>query len=173
MTINKADNCEFMLDNADGYSLAVRYPTKTNYRGFVGAIGEYGDVYESASATIDPDDIEDRIRWIRSIDLGAFSLDYRYPANLEMENAQLRQEIEGIKDILSNIMDRLPQEKVVVLREISKDQAKNEVKQLFSSGRTLYYSDIAQELGIDLELVVSLCKELEEEGEIGVDASIH
>jgi hypothetical protein len=43
---------------------------------------------------------------------------------------------------------------------------------LFASGRTLYYSDIGQELGIDLNKVVEICEELEKEQEIGVDVGI-
>jgi len=58
---------------------------------------------------------------------------------------------------------------VIVLREISREQAKQEIQQLFSSGRTLYYSDIAEELGLDLELTVDICRELQESKEIKVD----
>ena len=63
----------------------------------------------------------------------------------------------------------MPEEKVIVLREISREQAKQEIQQLFSSGRTLYYSDIAEELGLDLELTVDICRELQESKEIKVD----
>jgi len=66
---------------------------------------------------------------------------------------------------------RIPEERVIVLREISKKEAKEEIKQLFSSGRTLYYSDIAEELRLDLELVVDICHELQESGELRIDES--
>jgi DNA invertase Pin-like site-specific DNA recombinase len=49
---------------------------------------------------------------------------------------------------------------------MTREEARNEVKKLFKSGRVLYYSDIAKELKIDLELVVEICQELMEEGEI-------
>jgi len=49
------------------------------------------------------------------------------------------------------------------------EEATEEIRQLFSSGRTLYYSDIAEELRLDLELVVDICHELQESGEIGID----
>ena len=65
----------------------------------------------------------------------------------------------------------MPEEKVIVLREMSREQAKQEIQQLFSSGRTLYYSDIAEELRLDLELVVDICRELEESREVKVDRS--
>jgi len=87
------------------------------------------------------------------------------------ENASLRREIEQIKQKLSELEERIPEEKVIVLREISKEEAKEEIRQLFSSGRTLYYSDIAEELKLDLELVVDICHELQESGELRIDES--
>ena len=62
-------------------------------------------------------------------------------------------------------------EKVIELRDISREQAKEEIRQLFQSGRTLYYSDIAEELGLELEVVVDICKKLQENGEIAIDES--
>ena len=70
------------------------------------------------------------------------------------------------------ILELENREKVIVLKNITREEAKKEIQKLFSSGRTLYYSDIVQELGIDLETVVEICNELEEEKEIGVDASV-
>ena len=67
---------------------------------------------------------------------------------------------------------RIPQERVLVLRDIPREQARNEVKELFESGRTLYYSDIADELSLDLEFVVSVCNELLESGDIHLDDTI-
>jgi len=62
-------------------------------------------------------------------------------------------------------------EKVIELRDIPREQAKEEIRQLFQSGRTLYYSDIAEELGLELEVVVDICKKLQENGEIAIDES--
>jgi Mn-dependent DtxR family transcriptional regulator len=59
-----------------------------------------------------------------------------------------------------------------VLREISKEEATNEIRRIFSSGKTLYYSDIAKELGLDLELVVDICNELQKQGDITIDARV-
>ena len=61
---------------------------------------------------------------------------------------------------------------MIALREISREQAKQEIQQLFSSGRTLYYSDLTEELRLDLELVVDICRELQGKGEIKVDEDI-
>ena len=56
-----------------------------------------------------------------------------------------------------------------MIRDIARKDAIKEIRQLFKSGRTLYYSDIANELSLDLSLVVDICRELQEKKEIGVD----
>ncbi|PIP48236.1 MAG: hypothetical protein COS87_01150 [Chloroflexi bacterium CG07_land_8_20_14_0_80_45_17] len=91
--------------------------------------------------------------------------------SLTAENISLRKEVEQIKQKLAELEERMPKEKVIVLREICREQAKQEIQQLFSSGRTLYYSDIAEELSLDLELVVDICQELQDSGEVMVDES--
>ncbi len=60
-------------------------------------------------------------------------------------------------------------EQVIVLREITRDQARAEITDLFRGGETLYYSDISERLRIDLETVVAICRELQEEGVVRVD----
>ena len=50
-------------------------------------------------------------------------------------------------------------------------ESKQKIEQLFKKGKPLWYSDIAETLGLSLELVVDLCKELELEGKIEIDAS--
>ena len=92
-------------------------------------------------------------------------------SSLAAENILLRREIEQIKQRLAELERKMPEEKVIVLREISREQAKQEIQQLFSSGRTLYYSDIAEELRLGLQLVVDICRELEGGGEVKVDES--
>ena len=94
---------------------------------------------------------------------------------LEQENAQLRVEnhfllskLQAIEERLENIEAVLPEERVIILRELPKEQAEGEILELFSNEQTLYYSDIAERLGLDLELVVDICKELENRGEIHV-----
>jgi len=80
-----------------------------------------------------------------------------------------REELERIKQKLLELESR---EKVIVLREITREEAKREIKQLFESGRTLYYSDIVKELKLDLETVVDICNELMESGAVAVDARV-
>lgn len=91
--------------------------------------------------------------------------------SLTAEDISFRKEVEQIKQKLAELEERMAKEKVIVLREISREQAKQEIQQLFSSGRTLYYSDIAEELSLDLELVVDICQELQDSGEVTVDES--
>lgn len=56
----------------------------------------------------------------------------------------------------------------VVLRTIPREQAKKEILDLFKTAKgSLFYSDVARRLGLDLKLVVELCNELEDEGRIG------
>lgn len=44
--------------------------------------------------------------------------------------------------------------------------AKRRINKLFQLGDTLYFSDIADILGIDLRLVVQVCEQLSKEGKI-------
>lgn len=131
------------------------------------------------SVGLTEEDIEKKVRRVRgslqvervvmTMPFGSLEpADYSY---LIEENASLQREIEQIKHKLSELEERMPEEKVIVLREISKDEAKEEIRQLFLSGRTLYYSDIAEELRLDLKLVVEICDELQEDGEIKIDES--
>ncbi len=77
-----------------------------------------------------------------------------------------REELERIRQKLLELEDK---EKVIVLKEITREEAKKEIQQLFAGGRTLYYSDIVKELRLDLETVVEICNELHESKEIGID----
>lgn len=59
-------------------------------------------------------------------------------------------------------------EKVIVLREVTPEEARAEIVALFETGETLYYSDISERLRIDLEMVIEICHELQEQGVIHV-----
>ncbi len=59
-------------------------------------------------------------------------------------------------------------EEVIMLRSISREQAKEEIMELFDkSSDKLYYSDIVEALKLDLEEVVEIVEELKAEGEVG------
>lgn len=75
--------------------------------------------------------------------------------------------ITEMKKLVEYIVGDRP--RTVVLRSISRDQAKEEILDLFQKETgPHFYSDVAQRLNLDLELVVELCNELEKAGQIGV-----
>lgn len=88
--------------------------------------------------------------------------------SLQEENILLRKRLDALEQRLQQLEERLPREQTIVLREISSQQAEEEISKLFVEGGALYYSDIAQKLRLDLELVVEVCSELLKKGEIQV-----
>lgn len=57
---------------------------------------------------------------------------------------------------------------MIILRELTREDAKKEIESLFNQGKVLYYSDLARDLRLDLEFVVDICNELISEGKIEV-----
>jgi Mn-dependent DtxR family transcriptional regulator len=57
---------------------------------------------------------------------------------------------------------------VIILRSISREQAKKEILDLFDTYEKLDYGDIAEKLRLDLEQVVEIVGELKKEGEVEV-----
>ena len=60
----------------------------------------------------------------------------------------------------------------MIIKEITREKAREEILQLFRTGDTLYYSDIVKKLNIDLEIVVDICTELHEQKVIEIDAEL-
>ena len=90
--------------------------------------------------------------------------------HLLKEVADLQERVMVLEAGFFNIAaDKLPE--IIEIREIGREQAKAEITELFdqSEGPFGYYSDIEAQLGIELELVVEICKELIDEGAIGLD----
>ena len=56
---------------------------------------------------------------------------------------------------------------LVELREIPIEQAVEEIRELMSDGEERYWSDIADELQLDIQLVIKACYILEDEGVLG------
>ena len=83
---------------------------------------------------------------------------------LKRRVAVLNKEVKALRDSI--------QQDVIVLRTISREQAKQDIQELFRSRETLFYSDIARHLRLELPLVVELCQELKQEGDIEVDADV-
>ncbi len=77
--------------------------------------------------------------------------------DLEGRIAELEMQVESLLNAAG---------RAIVIRTVERDQAKREIRDLFESGETLYYSDIVRRLGLDISLVVELCKELELEGQV-------
>jgi len=85
---------------------------------------------------------------------------------LLQQNQVLMEQVTELEKRVLLLEENLPETKVVVLQQASKEEAKCLVRQLFDGSRALYYSDIAQELGLELQTVVEICDELQAEGEI-------
>ncbi len=103
---------------------------------------------------------------------GIYLLDKQELNELIQENKGLRQDISALIEKVSELIAFIGEnyenkaENMIVLREITREQAKKEIENLFQASGSLYYSDIAENLRLDLELVVDLCSELEKEGKI-------
>ena len=91
------------------------------------------------------------------------------PTRLVLEYFALREELRQARQKLAELENRPSREEVMVVRDITKEEAKEEIRQLLKGGHTLYFSDIADELRIDLEMVVDICRELYNDQEIGID----
>ena len=76
--------------------------------------------------------------------------------NLTARVAELEQEAKAAKEIQTD--------DIIVLREISKEQARQEIIQSFESGNPLDQADLADALSLEFSLVVEICNELIEEG---------
>ena len=61
------------------------------------------------------------------------------------------------------------EEKVIVFKELSKKEAKEEIKKYFAEHKDslISYSELVDNLKIDLKSIVEICSELEKEGLIG------
>lgn len=92
-------------------------------------------------------------------------------ASYAKENTQTgefnRTLLREMKTLVEHILGERVQ--TVVLRLIPRDQAKKEILDLYKESKVpLFYSDVAERLALDLEVVLELCTELENEGKIGV-----
>ena len=124
--------------------------------------------------------LESRGRLLASIiGVSGFAIGMESPSWFEQENTQLRMEnyalrerIRAIEERLASIEATIPEERMIILREVSKEEAKEEIRNLFSTGQMLYYSDIAKKLSLDLKMVVDICNELQKSGEIDIDAGV-
>ena len=112
-------------------------------------------IADTAKASFKVAEVKERVRALSARDV-------------DTAKAELLQRIESLEERLKSLENAIPKERVVILREVSREEAEKEILELFSQGQTLYYSDIAEQLGLDLKLVVETCNELQSRGEIEV-----
>jgi dCTP deaminase len=102
---------------------------------------------------------------------GTFLSDYeKQNRELSKFNQSLLKDNQALLAEMKKLVDHIVGERAntVVLRTLSREDAREEILNLFKSTTgPLYYSDIAQRLGIDLEQVLEITSELEREGIIG------
>lgn len=97
------------------------------------------------------------------------SMGIRLPKKQEQEIAKL---VEGGlylskgEFIREAIRDKLQSVEVFELRDISHDDAKKEICEFIARSGTVWTSDIANALRLDLDLVLSVLKELRHEGKV-------
>ena len=118
---------------------------------------------------------EEKARLLSSININFVPSTLTSSDILEQQNMQLRNENLMLRDTLRRIEGRLasieaslPSEKIIVLREVTREEAEKDIRNLFSKGEILYYSDIAERLRLDLQLVVEICNELQSKGEVEI-----
>jgi len=96
-------------------------------------------------------------------------------AGSEERIQELEVEVKALKirvEQLEASAEEAQEEDVVVIRTVERDQAKDEIRTLFQSGEILFMSEVAERLNLPDELVVELCMELREEGEIQVNDQV-
>lgn len=89
--------------------------------------------------------------------------------SLELRVAALEQELANIRHAL----DRDQEEEIITLRDVSREQARMEIRQVFAIGGVHYMSELAEFLRLPDQLVVELCNELMAEGELEVNDDVN
>jgi hypothetical protein len=92
---------------------------------------------------------------------------------LRTQVTKLTEQVNRLENIIGEMSNRMEPmqtsfEDVMVLRSITRDEAKKEILDLLDKSDKLYYYDIAEALRLDLEEVVQIMSELESEGFVGV-----
>jgi dCTP deaminase len=112
------------------------------------------------------DDIRDAVR-------GVAEMSHRLDTFMKQHSDEIRHSQQFNQALLTEmkkLVEHIVGERTstVILRSLSRDQAKQEIVDLFrSTTGPLFYSDIAERLQMDLEQVLEITHELEREGVIG------
>lgn len=72
-----------------------------------------------------------------------------------------------IREAIKRFIEDIEETKVVYLREITLEQAKKEIVEHLRRHGSAYVSEIAEDLGIEIELAFKAVKELGKEGVVG------
>ena len=85
---------------------------------------------------------------------------------LKAENDKLKAENEDLRAKVVAMQATNSSEKFLEIREIPREQAKEEVRAFFKAhhGEAIYPSDVMEALSLDYDLVYEICEELEKEG---------
>jgi len=93
---------------------------------------------------------------------------------MQTEVQQLRARVGVLEGEVEALVASISVEDVIELRtSVSKEEAKKEIRELYASGETIYISEVAERLRLPDKLVVELCVELQNEGEIQVNESAY
>jgi CRP-like cAMP-binding protein len=92
---------------------------------------------------------------------------------LKTQVTKLTEQVNRLENIIGEMSKRMEamqirSDDVMVIRSITRDEAKKEILDLLDKSDKLYYYDIAEALRLDLEEVVQIMSELESEGFVGV-----
>jgi len=133
----------------------IRDMRKTMAIGTTIAFGYRGEATTSTLRSTIPDSVE-------------FSKTNHYAECLQLraENAKLKMENEGLRAKVVAMQATNSAEKFLEIREIPRDQAKEEIRAFFKAhdGEAIYPSDVMEALSLDYDLVYEICEELEKEG---------
>jgi hypothetical protein len=88
--------------------------------------------------------------------------------HLKVELANLKADIEDLKAKVAALQATNSPEKVLEVREIPREQAKEEIRAFFRDhhGKAIYPSDVMEALSLDYDLVYGICEELEKDGAV-------
>lgn len=72
-----------------------------------------------------------------------------------------------IREAIKRFIEEMEETKVIYVREMTLEQAKKNIVEHLKRHGSAYVSEIAEDLGIDIELAFKAAEELEKEGTIG------
>jgi hypothetical protein len=100
-------------------------------------------------------------------DVIATNLEKIMEKNIEIMDTLLEEKLEKIVNRFESQDINVDQTPIVVIEEMSKEEAKLKVKKFFEeNGEDIYPSELSERLHIDYELIWEILRELEESGDV-------